>query len=506
MTAQRSRRPVAGERRDSTGVSGLDEILHGGFPQRHLFLIAGEPGAGKTTLGLQFLMEGARQGGRVLYITMSESEDELRQIARSHGWSLDGVTIYQYTPQGTNLSPEEQYSVFHPSDVEFQDTTQEILTEVRRINPARVVLDSLSEIRLLARDPLRYRRQVLALKQYFNARDCTVLLLDDRTASVQDNQLESIAHGVILLEVVPRDYGNIRRRLQVTKLRGSAFREGYQDFVIRKGGLRIFPRLITGEDHLRTPKGTVSSGIARLDALWGGGLDRGTSALFMGPAGSGKSSLACAYSVSAARRGEVAVVFLFEESVSSACKRGASLGFDANSVIDSEKFHIRKIDSSDLSPGEFVDQVRHAVQELHAKVIVVDSLNGLLQVMPNEETLTVQLHQMLAFLNNNGVVTIVVLSQAGLVATRQESPVDLSYLADNVLLFRYFETGGRVRKALSVVKKRTGDHEDTIRELIFSEGRISLGPPLTEFRGVLTGVPTYVGPMKVFEDQHASAG
>jgi len=504
MTAPRSRRPVAEERRDASGVSGLDEILHGGFPQSHFFLIEGEPGAGKTTLGLQFLMDGARQGSRALYITMSESENELRQIARSHGWSLEGVTLYQYAPRGANLSSEEQYSVFHPSDVEFQDTTQEILTEIKRINPARVVLDSLSEIRLLARDPLRYRRQILALKQYFSTRECTVLLLDDRTSSVQDIQLESIAHGVILLETVPRDYGKTRRRLEVSKLRGSAYREGYHDFVIRKGGLKIFPRLISGGDLLRIPKGALSSGIAPLDALWDGGLDRGTSALFIGPAGSGKSSLAFAYAVQAARKGEVAAAFLFEESVLSACKRSASLGMDAIPLIDSGKFHISKIDPSDLSPGEFVDQVRHAVEKLHAKVIVIDSLNGLLQAMPNEETLTVQLHQMLAFLNNNGIVTIVVLSQAGLVATRQESPVDLSYLADNVLLFRYFETGGRVRKALSVVKKRSGDHEDTIRELIFSAGRISLGPPLTEFRGVLTGVPTYVGSPEKFKDKRAA--
>lgn len=505
MPSQSSKHPVAEERRDSSGICGLDEILHGGFPHGHLFLVEGEPGAGKTTLGLQFLMEGAMRGERVLYITMSESEDELRKIAHSHGWSLDGVTIYQYSPDGGDLSPEEQYSVFHPSDVEFQDTTQEILTEVKRVNPARVVLDSLSEIRLLARDPLRYRRQVLALKQYFRARDCTVLLLDDRTSSVHDIQLESIAHGVILLETVPRDYGKTRRRLQVSKLRGSAFREGYQDFMIRKGGLKTFPRLISGGDYLRIPKGQANSGIARLDSLWNGGLDRGTASLFMGPAGSGKSSLAFAYAVEAARKGETVAVFLFEELVSSACKRGASLGMNAKPFIHSGKFHISKIDPTELSPGEFMDRVRSAVEEQGAKVVVIDSLNGLLQAMPNEETLTVQLHQMLTFLNQNGIVTIIVLSQAGMVAAQQESPVDLSYLADNVLLFRYFETEGCVHKALSVVKKRSGSHEDTIRELIFSKGRISLGEPLREFRGVLTGVPTYVGSMDKFKDQRASA-
>jgi circadian clock protein KaiC len=494
MANQRSKRAAVEEYRDASGVSGLDEILHGGFPHGHFFLVEGEPGCGKTTLGLQFLMEGARRGDKVLYITMSESEDELKQIARAHGWSLDGVILYQYAPNGTTLSPEEQYSVFHPSDVEFQDTTQEILTQVKTINPARVVLDSLSEIRLLARDPLRYRRQVLALKQYFSNRDCTVLLLDDRTSSVHDIQLESIAHGVVLLETVPRDYGKTRRRMQVSKLRGSAYREGYHDFVIRKGGLQTFPRLVAGNDDLRAPKGTSSSGIAKLDALWGGGLDRGTAALFMGPAGSGKSSLAFAYAVEAARKGEVAVLFLFEELVSSACKRGAGLGLNARPFIDAGRFHIKKIDPSDLSPGEFIDQVRSAVEDLRAKVIVVDSLNGLLHAMPNEETLSVQLHQMLTYLNRSGVVSIVVLAQAGLVSAQQESPVDLSYLADNVLLFRYFETEGRVRKALSVVKKRTGNHEDTIRELVLSKGRISLGPPLTEFSGVLSGVPIYVGP------------
>lgn len=506
MLGPRSKRPVAGERRDSSGVDGLDEILQGGFPHGHFFLIEGEPGSGKTTLGMQFLMERARRGDKALYITMSESERELRMIARSHGWSLDGVTIYEYTPEGGSLSPEEQYSVFHPSDVEFHDTTQEILNEVKRISPARVVLDSLSEIRLLARDPLRYRRQVLALKKYFSTRDCTVLLLDDRTASVHDIQLESIAHGVISLETVPREYGKTRRRLEVSKLRGSAYREGYHDFVIRKGGLRSFPRLVSGKEPHRISKGNVRSGIARLDALWHGGLDRGTSALFIGPAGSGKSSLAFAYAIAAAQKGEAAAVFLFEELVESACRRASGLGIDPKPFIDSGKFHISRADPTELSPGEFFDRVRYAVKELHAKVVVIDSLNGLLHAMPDEETLSIQLYQLLIFLNQHGVVSIMVLSQAGMVGTSQESPVDLSYLADNVLLFRYFETEGRVRKALSVVKKRSGSHEDTIRELIFSEGHISLGEALTEFRGVLTGVPTYVGSMEIFEDKRASAG
>jgi len=478
----------------STGVSGLDDILNGGVPKGHFFLVEGEPGAGKTTLGLQFLMEGRKQGERVLYVTLSESLREIEKVARSHRWSLDGVTIYEFTPTEDSLRPEDQYSAFHPSDVEFQDSMQNILNRVDDSQAARVVIDSLSEIRLLARDSLRYRRQILALKQYFSNRNCTVLLLDDRSATAQDLELKSIAHGVIILETISRPYGRARRRLQIAKMRGSVYREGYHDYMIATGGVEVYPRLVASEHTHSVPNGVASSGHAALDALWGEGLDRGTSTLLLGPAGSGKSTLALTYAVTAATRGEFVAMFLFEELVYLACKRGAGLGIDPSPHLKSGKLHMEQIDPAELSPGEFVQRVRDKVTQMNARVIIIDSLNGFINAMPGESHLPLQMHELLGFLNQCGVLTLLVLSQAGLMGTTMTTPVDLSYLADNVMLFRYFEAEGRVRKALSVVKKRSGKHEDTIRELSMTDGCITIGKALTEFRGVLTGVPSYIGP------------
>jgi len=476
----------------STGVAGLNEVLYGGLLEGQFYLVEGEPGTGKTTLSLQFLLEGARRGEPVLYISLSESEREIQQVAHSHGWSLEGVTIYQYTPPEQNLSPEEQYSVFHPSDVEFHDVTQGILKEVERVHPARAVIDALSEIRLLAGDALRYRRQILALKQYFANRNCTVLLLDDRTVETHDFQLESIAHGIITLKTVPREYGKTRRRMQIFKMRGATYIEGYHDYTIKKGGVVICPRLVTVERRDIIPGEPALSGVSSLDALWGGGLDRGTGSLFIGPAGSGKSSVALAYAVAAARRGEIAAVFLFEEMLSSIVKRGKAIGIDPRPLADAGKIMLRKIDPAEISPAEFVEEVRNSVVRLGARLIVIDSLNGLVQAMPNEESLNTQFHEMLAFLNQRGIVTILVLAQAGILGMGSVSPVELSYLADNILLFRFFEVQGHIRKALSVVKKRSGSHEDTIRELNLSGG-ISVGEPLSSFRGVLSPIPVYIG-------------
>jgi circadian clock protein KaiC len=477
----------------STGIPGLDDVLSGGFPLGHFFLVQGEPGAGKTTLGLQFLMEGGRNGERVLYVTLSESEHEIKKVARSHGWSLSGITIYEFTPTEDSLRPEDQYSAFHPSDLEFQDAMQNILNQVERLQPHRVVIDSLSEIRLLARDSLRYRRQILALKHFFTNRKCTVLLLDDRTATDRDLQLQSIAHGVLMLEKVPRDYGRTRRRVQVSKMRGSVYREGYHDYTITTGGVEVYPRLVASEHRQRSPDGVASSGLAELDKLWGGGLDRGTSTLLLGPAGSGKSSIELGYAIAAARRGELVSMFLFEELTHLACKRGASLNMDPRPWLESGKLQMQQIDPAELSPGEFVQDVRDAVEKQGASVVVIDSLNGFLNAMPGEAHLPLQMHELLAFLNQRGVLTILVLSQAGLMGSAMTSPVDLSYLADNVMLFRYFEASGRVRKALSVVKKRSGSHEDTIRELRMANGCITIGEALSGFRGVLTGVPVWTG-------------
>ena len=477
----------------STGIAGLDDVLNGGFPRGHVFLVEGEPGAGKTTLGLQFLMNGVRNGDRVLYVTLSESEHEIRKVARSHGWSLENVAIYEFTPNEDSLKPDDQYSTFHPSDVEFEDTMQNILAEVDRLQPARVVIDSLSEIRLLARDSLLYRRQILALKQFFTNRNCTTLLLDDRTATERDLRLQSVAHGVLMLEKVPREYGRTRRRLHVAKMRGSTYREGFHDYSILTGGVVVYPRLVASEHRGDMPFGCASSGIARLDELWGGGIDRGTSTLLLGPAGSGKSSIALAYAIAAVRRGERAAMYFFEEWVQLSCKRGAGLNMGPAPYLASGKLTMEQIDPAELSPGEFIQHVRDSVERDGAKVVVIDSLSGYINAMPGEHHLALQMHELLGFLNQRGVLTILVLAQAGLMGTNMTTPVDLSYLADNVMLFRYFEAMGRVRKALSVVKKRSGRHEDTIREIQFGEGCISIGEPLSAFRGILKGVPVYTG-------------
>lgn len=477
----------------SSGIPGLDDILNGGFPGGHFFLVEGEPGAGKTTLGLQFLMAGRNRGEPVLYVTLSESEREIQKVARSHGWSLDGIDIYEFMPDEAALRPEQQYSAFHPSDVEFQESMQNILARAEHACPGRIVLDSLSEIRLLAADALRYRRQILALKTFFTNRGCTVLLLDDRTISMRDAQLQSIAHGVLVLERIPREYGGTRRRLQVTKMRGTVIREGYHDYMITTGGVEVYPRLIAAEHRSNIVKSPVTSGIPHLDSLWGGGIDGGTSTLLLGPAGSGKSSVALSYAVTAARAGDFVSIFLFEELASLACKRAAGLGLDPRPLMESGRIHLEQIDPAELSPGEFIQHVRDTVEKKNARVVIIDSLNGFINAMPGEAHLALQMHELLGFLNYRGVVSILVLSQAGLMGSAMSQPVDLSYLADNVMLFRYFEAMGRVRKALSVVKKRSGPHEDTIRELTMANGCIAIGSALTEFRGILTGVPTWVG-------------
>jgi circadian clock protein KaiC len=480
--------------RCSTGIVGLDDILIGGLPRRHLFLIEGEPGTGKTTMGLQFLRAGVQEGERVMYVTLSESRSEIEGVARSHGWSLDGIDIFEYTPTEDSLRPEDQYSAFHPSEVEFQDTTQNILHQIEAVQPTRVVLDSLSELRLLARDSLRYRRQILALKDYFTNRNCTVLLLDDRTSDGHDRQLQSIAHGVVIMERVLREYGVERRRIRLIKLRGSRFREGYHDYNIVSGGVVVYPRLVAAEHRIEEVAGDVSSGIPELDAIWGGGLTRGTSTLILGPAGTGKSSLAMSYAIAATARGECAAAFLFDETRQSAIRRARKLGMDPGPALEKGLLSMNQIDPAELAPGEFIQRIRSLVDKKQAHVLIIDSLNGFMNAMPGEQFLAIQMHELLMFLNQRGVVTIMVLAQAGLIG-KMESPVDLSYLADNVLLLRFFEARGQVKKALSVLKKRSGEHEDTVRELRMTNGTIVVGAPLTQFQGVLSGVPSYVGPV-----------
>ena len=475
--------------RASTGILGLDDVLAGGFPRNHLFLIEGHPGTGKTTMALQFLLAGQREGEKGLYVTLSESKDEIIEVGASHGWQLDSIPIFEMTPSDDELSPEEQYTVFHPSDVELNDTTKLILQEVSAANPSRVVFDSLSELRLLARDALRYRRQILALKRYFGGRKCTVLLLDDLTADPSDLQLESIAHGVITMQRLEREYGINRRRLEVRKLRGARFREGYHDFSIESGGVVVHPRLIAAEHHPETAQQPVSSGLKELDVLLGGGIDSGTSTLLMGPAGAGKSTIAVHYAVSAAERNDLACVFCFDESSATLAKRAKGLGMELDKHIASGKLVVQQIDPAELAPGAFVARIRELVEAQNAKLIVIDSLNGLLNAMPDERFLVIQLHELLTFLGQQGVCTILTLAQQGVIGSNMTSPLDLSYFADAVVLFRYFESGGRVKQAISVMKKRSGPHERSIRELWFDDRGVQVGPPLENFEGVLTGVP-----------------
>jgi circadian clock protein KaiC len=472
-----------------TGGSGLDSVLKGGFPANRLYLVEGDPGTGKTTLALQFLLEGARRGEPVLYVTLSETKEELTEVARSHGWSLDGVTLHELIPPEESLKSESQYTIFHPSEVELGETTRAVIKEVERIHPRRVVFDSLSEMRLLARDPLRYRRQILALKQFFAGRKSTVLLLDDRTSADADLQVQSIAHGVLMLEQMELDYGAERRRLRVSKLRGSRFLGGFHDFAIRTGGIEVFPRLVASGRGIEFEPGTVESGVPELDALLGGGLDRGTATLVLGPAGCGKSSLATHFAAASARRGERAAAFIFDEGVNTYLGRAAGLGTDLREEVEAGHLTVQQVDPAELSPGEFAHAVCQAVEGDGTRLVIIDSLNGYMQAMPDERFLMAQMHELLTYLNQRGVVTLLVMAQHGFMGS-MASPVDVSYLADTVVLLRYFEAAGAIRRAISVIKKRTGRHEDTIREMRLSASRgVEVGAPLTGFRGVLTGVP-----------------
>ena len=476
-----------------SGVGGLDEILGGGFPAGRLYLVQGTPGAGKTTLGLQFLLEGAARGERGLYITLSETREELEAVASSHGWSLDAITLYELAPRGDDLSLESQQTVFPTSEIELNETMQTLLARVEESKPTRVVFDSLSEIRLLAQTSLRYRRQILALKHYFAGSAATVLLLDDLTSSPTDQGLQSLAHGVITLEQTSSTYGVDRRRIRVGKLRGVRFRTGYHDFTITTGGLEIYPRLIAAEHHREFPRAALSTGLPPLDSLLGGGIPRGNSVLLTGPPGTGKSAIITQIATAAARRGERSVLFTFEENRGTTLARAHALGNDLEAQIDAGLVVVRQVNPADLSPGEFVDEVRRAVEKHDARIIAIDSLNGYLNAMPRENYLLSQLHELTAYLGQAGVVTLMTVAQQGLMGSSMVTPVDASYLADVILLLRYFEAQGCIRKAISVLKHRSAPHENMIRELVLSSDGIGVGEPLEHFRGVLTGVPTYSG-------------
>lgn len=477
----------------SSGIPGLDAALCGGLTPERLYLIEGMPGTGKTTLALKFLMEGVKNGESVLYITLSETYDELVAVAESHGWTLDGIHVHEVIPTEDLLDPAQQHTLFHPSEVELGDTTREISTMVERLKPSRIVIDSLSELRLLSSSPLRYRRQVLAYKQFFARRNCTVLMLDDRP-DAHDMQIRSIAHGVISLEQVPREYGTEKRQLRIVKLRGIKFRGGAHDYVIEKGGLVVYPRLeaISSRAPLKDLQ-QLSSGLDRLDELLGGGLEEGTSTIISGAPGTGKSSLAAQLVVAAIERGQNAAIFAFEESATLLLNRTRAINIDLQTPLDQGKLMIQQVDPAEMSPGQFTQTVCSAVEQNGAKVVVIDSLNGYLNAMPNEHFLTLHLHELLTWLGQRGVLTILVGVHNGMIGNIMSSAGETSYLADNVILIRHFEYHGEVRQAISVFKKRAGYHERTIREFSISGKGIRVGQVLRDFHGVLTGVPTFEG-------------
>lgn len=476
----------------ATGVQGLDEIMGGGLARNRIYLLEGSPGTGKTTTALSFLRVGAAAGEKVLYITLSETEEELRDTSRSHGWTLDGIDIFELAPPESLLDEKQQQSLLYSSDLELGETTRLIFEAVERTQPSRVVVDSLSEIRLLAQTSLRYRRQVLALKHHFAKRQVTVLLLDDLTTDTLDKTVHSVAHGVVRLEELAPEYGAERRRVRVIKYRGRKYRGGFHDFTIKTGGIEVYPRLVSSEHRRSFERTPMPSGIESLDALLGGGVDRGSSCLVLGPAGTGKSLLSVHFAVSAIARGEKAALFLFDEEIGLLMHRTRAMGIDLEALRDQGSLTIQQVDAAELSPGEFAAHVRTCVTTLGIQTVIIDSLNGYQAAMPEERFLLLHIHELLQFLNRQGATTFLTVAQHGLVGD-MKAPVDITYLADTVLLLRYFEAFGEVRRAISVIKKRSGGHEGAIREYEISANGIGVGPPLTDFHGVLRGVPTFVG-------------
>ncbi len=478
-------------RHAAIGVEGFDDVLAGGLERSRTFLLEGSPGTGKTTIALQFLRSGAALGERCLYITLSETDDELRASAKSHGWDLAGIDVFELIPPENLLDDDQQQSLLYSSDLELGETTRRIFDSFEKIKPDRVVLDSLSEIRLLAQSSLRYRRQILALKHYFARSGATVLMLDDLTTDTNDKTVHSVAHGVLRLEELAPDYGSERRRLRIVKYRGRRFRGGYHDFAIKTGGVCVFPRLVSAEHRKEFSRDLLSTTSPELNALLGGGVERGSSVLVLGPAGTGKSTITLTFIKTAIERGEAAAMFVFDEELGLLLSRARGLGIDLAGMMNSGKLVLEQVDAAELSPGEFSERVRNCVEKHGARTIVIDSLNGYQAAMPGENALILHMHELLQYLNRQGATTFLTVAQHGLVGD-MKSPVDVTYLADTVVLLRYFEAMGRMRRAISVIKKRTGFHEDTIREYQIGSRGVTLGEPLTAFQGVMRGVPEMV--------------
>jgi circadian clock protein KaiC len=479
--------------RASTGIAGLDDVLEGGWTRDRLHLLEGSPGTGKTTTALHFLLAGARAGERGIYISLAETAKELRDGATSHNWTIgDEIEIFELVPPESVLDPDNHQSLLYSSDLELGETTQRIFESIERIKPQRVVIDSLSEIRLLAQSSLRYRRQILALKHYFAQHNSTVVMLDDLTSDTTDRAVHSIAHSVIHLDQLAPIYGGERRRLRVIKCRGQSFRSGYHDFTIKREGIEVFPRLVAAEHRTEQKQTLLQSGVKALDTLLGGGIAGGSSTLVLGPAGTGKSLLMMQYLAAAVKRGEKAALFVFDEELGLLLNRAKGMGIDLAGMRDSKKLIIEPMDAAELSPGEFSHRVRSCVDRDNTRVVAIDSLNGYQAAMSEEQFITLHLHELLQYLNRQGVATFLSIAQHGMVGDMRQ-PIDITYLADTVILLRYFEAFGRVRRAISVIKKRTGAHEDTIREVRIDNNGLSLGEPLQDFQGVLRGVPAYVG-------------
>ena len=481
--------------RCATGIAGLDTILRGALPANRLYLLEGEPGSGKTTLGLQFLLEGVRHDEKVMYVTLSETREEIETVAESHGWNIENVDLFELAVAEEVLGEAREQSILHPWELELGATVRLIQERVEKLRPSRVVFDSLSELRLLSQSPLRYRRQVLAMKQFFAGRKTTVILIDDLTAErgERDSQLHSLCHGVITLERTTMEFGASRRRLQVQKLRGVDFIGGYHDFTLRHGGLEVYPRLIAAHHHGDFIGDATPSGVPEMDDLLAGGPLRGTCTLISGPAGAGKTTLALQYVFAACERGEACAILEFDERIGTLLTRSRQMGLDLDRHIASGRLLILQVDPTELAPGELTWRIRTQVESRDVRLIVIDSFNGYIAAMPEENHLVLQLHELLSYLNQRGVVTFLIHPQSGIVGSMAVSSINISYIADTVILIRFFEAEGRIRKALSIIKNRGGSHEDAIRELRIDRQGVRIGQPLKEFRGVMTGTPQYVG-------------